>query len=91
MSIQHQVKVVGADGQITLGEEVAGKMVSVHQISDGTWIIKVGEFIPDSEKWLHQSDNLAKLDKALEWAANSKPVDSFGEFKKGIDNGKNKN
>jgi hypothetical protein len=52
MDIHQQVKVIGANGQISLGKEFAGKMVVIDQISDGTWIIKSGEFIPDSEKWL---------------------------------------
>ena len=51
-----QVKVIGINGQVSLGKEFAGKMVVVEQVEKGTWIIKCGEFIPDSEKWLHQSE-----------------------------------
>lgn len=31
--------------------------------------MKLGEFIPDNEKWLHAPEAKAKLDRALEWAA----------------------
>lgn len=80
MSSHHQVKIVGADGQISLGKEFAGKMVSVDQVSDGTWVIKTGIFVPDTEKWLYQSNNLSKLEKALEWAENNEPFDNFDKI-----------
>ena len=68
-----QVKVIGANGQVSLGKEFAGKMVLIDQIEDGTWIIKCGEFVPDSEKWLYQGKNLEKIEKAVEWAVKNKP------------------
>ena len=90
-SHQQQVKVIGANGQVSLGKEFAGKMVLVEQIDDGTWIIKCGEFIPDSEKWLHQGNHLAKIEKALDWAAHNKPSENFDDVLQGIENGINKN
>lgn len=65
---QPTVKIVGANGQVSLGKEFAGKMILIDQVDAGTWIIKSGEFIPDSEKWLHRVQDATKLDKALEWA-----------------------
>jgi len=44
--------VVGSNGQISLGKEFAGKMVLIDQVDDGTWIIKSGEFVPDSKSAL---------------------------------------
>ena len=67
--LQHQVKVVGLNGQISLGKALAGKMVSIDQVDKNTWVIRTGEFIPDSQKWLKEDDNMNKLDKALEVAA----------------------
>lgn len=80
-----QVKVIGANGQISLGKEFAGKMVLIDQIDDGTWIIKSGEFIPDSEKWLHKTSNFSKLEKALDWAEKNEPIDNFEELTKKIE------
>jgi hypothetical protein len=88
MNIPHQVKMVGTNGQISLGKEFAGKMVMVNQINEGIWIIKVGEFIPDSERWLHRGSNLSKLEKALKWAENNKPTDNFEKIAQKIDNDK---
>jgi hypothetical protein len=75
-----QVKVIGANGQVSLGKEFAGKLVLIDQIDNGTWIIKSGEFIPDSEKWLHQANHLTKLEKALKWAEKNKPINNFEQF-----------
>jgi len=91
MSQAHQVKVIGSNGQVSLGKEFAGKMVSIDKIDSATWIIKTGEFIPDSEKWLYQNDNLAKLDKAIQWTKKNKPMDNFAQLVKEIENDKNKN
>lgn len=82
---QPQVKVIGANGQVSLGKEFAGKMVLIDQIDDGTWIIKSGEFVPDSEKWLHKANNLSKLEKALDWADKNEPVDNFEKITKEIE------
>jgi len=87
MQMNNHVKVIGANGQISLGKEFAGKMVSIDQINEGTWVIKVGQFIPDSEKWLHQGKDKAKLDKALEWAEKNEPKDNFNQLTRDIDNG----
>jgi len=87
MTPHGQVKVVGTNGQLSLGKAFAGQMVLVDQLDKGTWIIKTGKFIPESEKWLYQGDSLAKLDKALAWAENTLPKDNFKEISKKIKNG----
>lgn len=80
MNQHQQVKVIGHNGQLSLGKEFAGQMVIIDQVDNGTWIIKTGEFIPDSEKWLYSGDNLEKLDRALSWAKNNQPKDNFAEI-----------
>lgn len=51
------MKVVGVNGQISLGKALAGKIVSIEQIDKSTWVIKSGEFIPDSQKQPHAHEN----------------------------------
>ena len=80
MNQHQQVKVIGHKGQLSLGKAFAGQMVMIDQVDNGTWIIKTGEFIPDSEKWLHSGDNLTKLDRALSWVIKNKPKDNFVEI-----------
>lgn len=89
--MQPQVKIIGTNGQISLGKEFAGKMVIVDQLDQATWIIKAGEFIPDTEKWLYQNKNLEKLEKALQWSQANNAVDNFDESAKKIENGKHQN
>lgn len=88
--MHQQVKVVGTNGQLSLGKEFAGKMVLIDQIDEGTWIIKSGKFIPDSEKWLHQSNHISKLEKAIDWAEKHKPIDNFEDFVQEVKHDSNK-
>lgn len=86
MSVNQQVKVVGSNGQLSLGKEFAGQMVLIDQLDGGTWVIKKGMFVADSEKWLYEANNLAKLNKALKWAEVNKPEENFEEIAKKIQN-----
>lgn len=79
-----QVKVIGMNGQLSIGKRFAGKTVQVDQIDKTTLVIKIGNFIPDSEKWLYQGENLAKLEKALEWTEKTIPSDNFDQFVEGM-------
>lgn len=84
MNMQSQVKIVGSNGQISLGKEFAGKMVLIDSIDESTWIIKTGNFVPDSEQWLHTPEVSKKLNQALEWAEKNAPKDNFDKFSTGL-------
>ena len=62
-----QVKTIGANGQISLGTSYAGQTVAVEEVEPGVWIIKLGDFVPRNERWLHEPDASAKLDRAFAW------------------------
>jgi hypothetical protein len=85
MSMSSQVKIIGANGQLSLGKEFAGKMVMIDQLNEGVWMIKSGDFIPHTEQWLYEDSNLSKLDKALDWAAKNPPKDNFDELLKDLE------
>lgn len=70
------VKTVGRSGQIALGKEYAGQHVLVEQIEPGVWIIKLGEFIPDSERWLHTPQAKTDLNEAVAWAEEHPPAET---------------
>ena len=59
---QATVKVVGANGQISLGKQFAGRQVLIEEQEAGVWLIRTATVIPDNERWLHEahtaSDNL---------------------------------
>lgn len=86
MSQAQQVKVIGTNGQLSLGKEFAGQMVMINQLDNGTWIIKKGEFIPASEKWLYKKDTLVKLEQALSWAEQNKPQENLTDIIEKITN-----
>jgi hypothetical protein len=91
MRSQQQIKVIGANGQLSLGKIYAGKMVSIEHTDPDTWVIKAGQFIPESEKWLYKKENIEKIERALSWAKAHKAQDNFEEIIRGIKNVKNKN
>ena len=62
------VKTVGRSGQIALGKAYAGRHVLVDELEPGVWLVKLGEFIPDDERWLHAPGVQADLDEAIAWA-----------------------
>jgi hypothetical protein len=74
------IKQVGANGQISLGKEYAGKQVQVSKLDDGSLIIKTGKFIPDNERWLYEGYNLQKLEKAIKSAENRKRINNSEEL-----------
>lgn len=63
-----QIKTVGANGQITLGTGYAGQNVAIEEIEPGVWMVKLGDFVPRNERWLHDPEASRKLDQALAWA-----------------------
>jgi len=70
------IKTVGSSGQISLGKKFAGQNVILDEIEVGVWIVKLGRFIPDNEKWLYRQDVLAELDEAIAWAEENPPEDT---------------
>lgn len=68
------VKRVGSSGQIALGKEYAGRTVVVEQPDPGVWVIKLGEFVPDSERWLFERRVARDLDEAIAWAQRNLPA-----------------
>jgi hypothetical protein len=61
------LKTVGHSGQISIGKQFAGRHVVVEEIEKGVWMVKLGEFIPDSERWLFTSEVEKTLKEAFEW------------------------
>ncbi|MFH0996874.1 MAG: hypothetical protein V1844_15470 [Pseudomonadota bacterium] len=67
------IKSVGRSGQISIGKEFAGRTVLVEKIDSGVWLIKLGDFIPDNERWLQLSAIQSDLDEAVAWAEQHSP------------------
>lgn len=70
------IKTVGSSGQISIGKKFAGQTVMLSELDTGVWLIKLGRFIPENEKWLHAPDVEKSLNKAVDWAENNPPADT---------------
>ena len=70
------IKTVGSSGQISLGKKFAGQTVILSELDPGVWLIKVGRFVPDNEKWLHTPDVENTLNQALDWAEKNPPAET---------------
>ena len=82
------VKVVGANGQISLGKQFAGRQVLVEEREPGVWMVRTATVIPDNERWLHEPQAAADLRSALTWAAANPATDSnTDEFMKRLSDG----
>lgn len=62
------VKLVGANGQISLGKQYAGRQVLVEEHEPGVWLVRTATVVPDNERWLHSEAAAADLREALDWA-----------------------
>lgn len=70
------VKVVGANGQISLGKQFAGRQVLVEEQEAGVWLIRTATVVPDNERWLHAPSAASDLSNALSWALQNAPDDA---------------
>ena len=70
------VKVVGSNGQISLGKKFAGRQVLVEESEPGVWLVRTATVVPDNERWLHEPEMMQKLQNALAWAQANPPDDS---------------
>lgn len=62
------VKLVGTNGQISLGKQYAGRQVLVEEQEAGVWLVRTATVVPDNERWLHAPQATASLNEALDWA-----------------------
>lgn len=67
------VKTIGSSGQIALGKQYAGRHVLVDELEPGVWVVKLGDFVPESERGLHRPEVKADLDEAIAWAEGHPP------------------
>ncbi len=70
------VKIVGTNGQISLGKQFAGRQVLVEEREPGVWLVRTATVVPDNESWLHQPKAAADMQNAIQWAQTNKPTDS---------------
>ncbi len=45
--------------------------MQIHQLDNGDLMLKIVVAIPENELWLYQGDNIARIEKSLNWAKNN--------------------
>jgi len=75
LAAQPVVKVVGMNGQISLGKQYAGRQVLVEEKEPGVWLVRTATVVPDNERWLHQTQAGTDLQNALAWSQANAPRD----------------
>lgn len=75
-AVQPSVKMIGANGQISLGKEFAGRQVLVEEREPGVWLVRTATVVPDNESWLHLAQAATDLQNALAWSQGNSPADS---------------
>jgi hypothetical protein len=83
------VKVVGGNGQISLGKQYAGRQVLVEEQEAGVWLIRTATVIPDNERWVHEPLVAQRLQSAVAYAQ-SHPANgaNAGEILEAMTDGK---
>jgi len=70
------IKTIGSSGQISLGKKYAGQTVVLSEVDKGVWLVKLGRFIPENEKWIHTPEVQANLNEAIAWAEKQSPAET---------------
>ena len=70
------LKLVGSNGQISLGKQYAGRHVLVEEREPGVWTVRTATVIPDNERWLHKPAAAASLQSALDCSIKHPPADA---------------
>lgn len=70
------VKSIGANGQISLGKQFAGRQVLVEEQEAGVWLIRTATVVPDNERWLHAAKAADELARAMAWSQSNPPSDA---------------
>ncbi len=71
-----EVRKVSSKSQLTLPKEFAGKLVSIDKVADGVLQIKIGQFVPDSERIFHSENYQRRLGRFDKWMDQRDPEES---------------
>lgn len=52
-----QTKTADVKGRVTLGPQVANKLVSITKVTESEYIVKLVRAIPEDEAWLYENPN----------------------------------
>lgn len=71
-----EIKRVGLSGQISVGRELAGKLLRLEQLEGGRLLLTPVVDVPESQLWTLQEPNKSRIERGLEWAARTPPSET---------------
>lgn len=67
--MQPEIKRVGQSGQISIGRELAGRLLRFEQLEDGRLLLTPVVDVPESQLWTLREPHKARIERGLAWAA----------------------
>jgi hypothetical protein len=67
--MQPEIKRVGQSGQISIGRELAGKLLRLEQLEDGRLLLTPVVDVPESQLWTLREPHKSRIERGLAWAA----------------------
>lgn len=64
-----ELKRVGQSGQISVGRELAGKLLRLEQLEDGRLLLTPVVDVPESQLWTLREPHKSRIERGLAWAA----------------------
>jgi hypothetical protein len=68
-----EIKRVGQSGQISVGRELAGKLLRLEQLDDGKLLLTPVVDVPESQLWTLSEPHKSRIERGLAWAATTTP------------------
>ena len=63
-----ELKRVGESGQISVGRELAGKLLRLEQLEDGRLLLTPVVDVPESQLWTLSEPHKSRIERGLAWA-----------------------
>jgi hypothetical protein len=67
--MQPELKRVGQSGQISVGRELAGKLLRLEQLEGGRLLLTPVVDVPESQLWTLSEPHKSRIERGLAWAA----------------------
>jgi hypothetical protein len=69
------IQILGREGEasFSFGKEYAGHVVAIEEVEPRVWVVRVGDPVPENERWLFDPKVQADLDEAIAWAEKNPP------------------
>lgn len=67
--MQPAIKRVGQSGQVSIGRELAGKLLRLEQLEDGRLLLTPIVDVPESQLWTLREPHKSRIERGLAWAS----------------------